>query len=121
MKRDSGMSKRMRNDNLIDLVEVRSRRTMVRISNSLLPGESTVENAEELANRVARQFEALPDSENGLLRRRVALAIHDLESLISALQADLDNLGQELKAVNQHSGAVKAYNRATRLYRDGSV
>ncbi|EPY02199.1 hypothetical protein [Magnetospirillum fulvum] len=79
------------------------------------PGE-TVDpdlDARQLAEILAQQIAELPDDQRRLVRRRVSVAISDLETLIAELEGDLAALADDLRALNRHDGAVRAYRQGT--------
>lgn len=99
---------------IIELADVRAARTMVATQASLLPNEPTLLDAEELSRRVAEQLAALPTAEGLLLRRKMLVAVHDLEGLVDALQEQMNTLAHELRKVSSHSSAATAYSRPVR-------
>lgn len=99
---------------IIELADVRAARTMAATQASLLPSEPTLLDAEELSRRVAEQLACLPHEEGLLLRRKMLVAVHDLEGLIDALQEQMNTLAQELRKVSSHSNAATAYSRPVR-------
>jgi len=79
------------------------------------PGE-TVDpdlDARQLAEILARQIADLPDDQRRLVRRRVSVAISDLETMIAELEGDLAALAQELRTLNRHDDAARAYRQGT--------
>lgn len=99
---------------IIELADVRAARTMAATQASLLPSEPTLLDAEELSRRVAAQLATLPREEGLVLRRKMLVAVHDLEGLIDALQEQMSTLAQELRKVSTHSNAATAYSRPVR-------
>lgn len=99
---------------IIELADVRAARTMAATQASLLPNEPTLLDAEELSRRVAAQLATLPREEGLVLRRKMLVAVHDLEGLIDALQEQMTTLAQELRKVSTHSTAATAYSRPVR-------
>lgn len=97
----------------IDLADRRAARRTAEAEALVAPG-LTEAGARELARVVAAQLAALPERERRLLRRKVAVAVHDLESLVVALKAELAGLARDLRAVSSHSGAAGAYGTAAR-------
>lgn len=84
------------------------------------PGE-TVDpdlDARQLAEILARQIAELPDDERRLVRRRVSVAIGDLETLIDELESDLASLADDLRALNRHDGAARAYRQGSSPAKD---
>lgn len=98
---------------LVDLADVRTSRTLASTQAMLAPDATEPLKAEELSRRVAAQLAALPDDKRSLLRRKVLVAVHDLEGLVEALQAQLDGLAGELRKVSAHTTAATAYGRMT--------
>lgn len=99
---------------IIELADVRAARTIAATQASLLPNEPTLLDAEELSRRVAAQLATLPREEGLVLRRKMLVAVHDLEGLIDALQEQMTTLAQELRKVSTHSTAATAYSRPVR-------
>lgn len=101
-------------DSIIDLADVRASRTLAATQAALLPNEPTLLDAEELSRRVAEQLATLPPGEGLLLRRKMLVAVHDLEGLVDALQEQMNTLSHELRKVSNHSNAATAYSRPVR-------
>lgn len=99
---------------IIELAEVRATRTLTATQAMLVPDETATLTAEELSRRVAEQLATLPQEEGLLLRRKMLVAVHDLEGLVEALQTQMNGLAQELRKVSSHSTAASAYGRPTR-------
>lgn len=99
---------------IIELADVRAARTLSATQAMLVPDETATLAPEELSRRVAAQLAALPHDEGQLLRRKVLVAVHDLEGLVDALQAQMNGLAQELRKVSSHSTAATAYGRNAR-------
>lgn len=99
---------------VIHLAEARLTRKMAEAQALLAPELTEAVNAEELSRHVAAQLAALPAEEGGLLRRKLAVTVHDLETLVAALEQELAELAGELRTVSCHSGAANAYGAAGR-------
>lgn len=99
---------------VIELAEVRTTRTLAATQALLVPDAATPLEAEELSRRVAAQLLSLPQEESLLLRRKVLVAVHDLEGLVDALQTQMDGLAHELRKVSDHNTAASAYGRPAR-------
>ncbi|MCR6632561.1 MAG: hypothetical protein NVV74_22340 [Magnetospirillum sp.] len=108
------MSRNSPPQTVVALAEARATRTLAATQALLLPEADEPLAAEELSRRVAAQLAALPAEERPLLRRKVLVAVHDLEGLVDALQAQLDGLADELRKVSTHSSAATAYGRMAR-------
>lgn len=102
---------------IIELAEMRAARTLAATQALLLPDEASPLAAEDLSRRVAAQLSSLPKDESLLLRRKLLVAVHDLEGLVDALQSEMDGLADELRKVSSHSAAVSAYGRPARDHR----
>jgi hypothetical protein len=100
-------------ETVVDLAEHRSQRVLAAAQQMLVPDAQEMLAAEELSRRVAEQLATLPPDQGALLRRKVLVAVHDLEGLIEALQQQLDGLADELRRVSVHSTAAMAYGRGT--------
>lgn len=98
-------------DIVIDLAERRTERVLAATQALLVPDAVGALAAEELSRRVARQLAELPPEQGALLRRKVVVAVHDLEGLVAALQDQLNTLAGELRKVSAHSTAALAYGR----------
>jgi hypothetical protein len=105
------MSSKRKPHPVVELAEIRSARVMAAARQALVPGADDALEAEELARRVAGQLAALPAEDRSLLRRKVLVAVHDLEGLVDALQAQLNGLAHELRKVSSHTSAATAYGR----------
>lgn len=101
------MSKATQCAKVVDLAETRATRLLAEVRETLVPADADA--AFHLAQKLAGDLARHPDS---LLRHRVAVAAHDLEDVIAMLQAELDGLANELRAVNRHTTAATAYSRA---------
>ncbi|MGE5517948.1 MAG: hypothetical protein ACM31D_19265 [Bacteroidota bacterium] len=101
-------------DAIIELADVRAARGLAATQAALLPDETTLLDAEELSRRVAEQLSTLPRDQGLLLRRKMLVAVHDLESLVDALQEQMNTLALELRKVSSHSSAATAYSRPVR-------
>ncbi len=99
---------------IVDLAEARLAQNMAEMQALLAPELSDAVSAEALSRHVAAQLAALPAEDGGLLRRKLAVTVHDLETLVASLQQELTGLGQELRTVTCHSGAATAYGTAGR-------
>jgi hypothetical protein len=99
---------------IIDLTEVRMTQKLAEAQSRLAPETTEAMNAEELSRHVAAQLATLPSGERTLLRRNLAVTVHDLEGLVTALQDELAGLAQELRTVSIHSDAVSAYGQVGR-------
>lgn len=93
---------------------IRTARTLARAQALLLPEISDDLAAEEVSRRVAAHMATLPADERGLVRRKVIVAVHDLEGLVASLKSELSDLADELRTVSSHSGATSAYGRVGR-------
>lgn len=108
------MTSKLDYSEIIELAEVRATRTLSATQAMLLPDEAAQLTAEELTRRVAEQLAALPQEEGLVLRRKMLVAVHDLEGLVEALQTQMNVLAQELRKVSTHSTAAAAYGRPVR-------
>ena len=97
---------------VVELADIRARRAMAAARARLLPHETAHLEAEEMARRVAAQLATLPDGDRRVLRRDILVAVHDLEGLVDALQAQMNELSRELRKVSTHTSAATAYGRA---------
>ena len=70
-------------------------------------------DAAALSVSLARQLSSLPDDGKRLLRRDIAVAAHELEGLVQTLETELGLLANDLKALNQRTGAARAYGQAS--------
>lgn len=95
----------------IERTERHACRVIAATRTRLLPGEDTQLDAEELSRRVADQLSSLPEQDRGLLRREMLVAVHDLEGLVDALEAQMGDLSVELRKVTSHTRAATAYGR----------
>lgn len=105
---------------MAEQANVEAERTMAATQAALLPDEPALLDAEELSRRVAEQLATLPKEEGLALRRKMLVAVHDLEGLVDALQGQMDTLAQELRKVSTHSNAATAYSRPIRRPSDRS-
>lgn len=112
------MSRKAKVHPVVELAEIRAARTAIATQRALVPDTDEILSAEELSRRVASQLAALPADDRSLLRRKVVVAVHDLEGLVDALQSQLNGLAQELRKVSSHSSAASAYGRCTRTSSD---
>jgi len=112
------MTNRPESAQVISLTERRFERRIEEIREILppVPPGETVDpdlDARQLAEILAQQISELPDDQRRLVRRRVSVAIGDLESLIEELEGDLASLAKDLQALNHHDGAVRAYRQGS--------
>ena len=68
-------------------------------------------DAATLSVHLAGQLAALPDDQRRMMRRDIAIAAHELEGLVKALESEMGLLADELKALNQRTSAARAYGR----------
>lgn len=108
------MSQNLDISEIIELAEIRTERVLNATQVALVPGEDAPLSAQELSRRVAERLAALPPEEGLLLRRKMMVAVNDLEELVETLQSQMTTLAQELRRVSNHSSAVTAYNRPLR-------
>lgn len=69
----------------------------------------TEQDAARLSARLAGELAALPRDERRMMRRDIAVAAHELEGLVSALEAELGLLADELRTLGQRTAAARAY------------
>ncbi|MFD2235181.1 hypothetical protein [Phaeospirillum tilakii] len=67
------------------------------------------DDARQVAERLARRIAEMPPGERRQIRRRIAVAINDLEGLVGELEGELSTLSEDLRALNRHGGAARAY------------
>lgn len=72
-------------------------------------GDPAGGEAWRVAERLARRIAELPPAERQRIRRRIAVAINDLEGLVGELEGELSILSEDLRALNRHGGAARAY------------
>jgi hypothetical protein len=108
---EKAMSSKRKPHPVVELAEVRSARTMAATQKTLAPEITDALSAEDLARHVAEQLAALPGEDRSLLRRKMLVAVHDLEGLVDALQTQLNGLAHELRKVSSHTNAATAYGR----------
>lgn len=101
--------------NVVLLSEVRADRMLAEIRQTFTGDGPSVEDAKALAVRVAEQLRILPPNRRRILRTRLAVAVHDLEDLVAALENELSALADDLRAVNRHGDASSAYGRSARI------
>lgn len=99
---------------VIDLIEVRMTQKLAEAQARLAPNTMDAISAEELSRHVAAQLTHLPTGERTLLRRNLAVTVHDLEGLVAALHDELNGLAEELRTISIHSDAAIAYGQAAR-------
>lgn len=95
---------------VVTLAEARATRTLADIRERL-GGDADAE-ASQLAACVASQLASLPAEAKRLLRREVAIAVHELEDLVEALESELDQVADDLHAINRRASAAQAYGHA---------
>lgn len=96
----------------VSAVEAQANRTLTQARQHLGGLDISEADATALSIRLAAQLADLSDDQNRLRRRDLALVAHDLESLVEALEAELTELAGELRALNQRTGAARAYGAA---------
>lgn len=92
--------------------EAETNRVIGQVRQRLGIAELSELDAADLSARLARHLAALPDDERRVMRRDLAIAAHDLEGLVAALEAEMGQLASELKALHQRTDAARAYGRA---------
>lgn len=100
-------------DNVVELAEIRSRRVLEELRDALLPGGPAPTDPAALAGALADKLERLPQAEARAYRRRMAMAVQDLERLGEALRRELAQIARDLRAVSAHGAAASAYCRTT--------
>lgn len=93
--------------------ETAASRTIGQVRQDLDLGDAT--DAAALSERLAARLAGLPAEDRHLLRRRLALAAHDLEGLVETLENELGLLAADLKALNNRTGAARAYGHAATI------
>ena len=88
---------------IIDLLDIRSRRA--------------IEEAKALSQRLARDLAGLSVERRQLIRRQVAVAVHDLEEFVRLLETERAAVVADIETLNRHRGAADAYGRAVRSHR----
>jgi hypothetical protein len=101
----------MKPDKLQDIVAIRAKRKLAEIQDSLAPSVPGPLTPQALAERVARQLQALPPERRRLLRAKVAWAVLDLNELATTLSGHLAAIRGELIKLNGHRAAIVAYGR----------
>lgn len=94
-----------------DAVEQKAKHALAQVARTLDPEAIGPREALELAQAIAGSLSTLPPDQALILRRRVGVAVGELETLIEELKGELSTVGQELKTVAAHSGAAAAYAR----------
>lgn len=97
----------------VTLAEAKTTRTLAALRQRV--GATSDADAAAMAAAVASQMAALPASDKRLLRRDMAIAAHELEGLVQALEAELGLLASDLRDLNQRTGAARAYSQAATI------
>lgn len=95
---------------LPSLAEAQATRSLAQIRERFT-GDADAD-AVALAQSLASQLSSLPADDRRLLRRDLAVVTHDLEGLVEALETELGLLASDLKALNNRTGAARAYGQA---------
>jgi len=103
------------------LVEMRAERKMAEIRQMLLPGIVPPLTPDELRTRLFDRMAQLSPAEQDEMKFKAALAMSELERMVAELSQHMNDIGDELKAVNRHSRAVSAYGQAGRAGNRGSA
>lgn len=93
--------------------EAAASRAIGQIRQGLDLGDAT--DAVALSERLAARLAGLAADDRRLLRRDMAVAAHDLEALVEALENELGLLAADLKALNHRTGAARAYGQAATI------
>ncbi|MBR9971466.1 hypothetical protein [Magnetospirillum sulfuroxidans] len=96
----------------VTLAEAQTTRALGHIHHHLGGFDLNDADAAALSVSLARQLSSLPDDSRRLLRRDIAVAAHELEGLVQALETELGLLADDLKSLNQRTGAARAYGQA---------
>ncbi len=96
-----------------ELADVKVARAVAEAQALLLPGVTEELSARQFSIRIKERLAGLTGHERFLTIQRMALVVHDMEALVESLRQELADLSQELRKVNQHSGASTAYSRMT--------
>ncbi len=92
-------------------VEHKAKRTLAQVARALDPEAIGPDEALELAHTIADSLSRLPPDQTLILRRKVGVAVGELEALIEELKGELSAVGRDLDKVAAHSGAAAAYTR----------
>lgn len=112
------MSHKRKPHPVVELAEIRANRTLAATRALLVPGANDALSPEDLSRRVAEQLSALPDDQRSLLRRKILVAVNDLEGLVESLQGQMNDLAHDLRKVSNHSSAATAYCRTAHVISD---
>jgi hypothetical protein len=101
-----------RNAQILNLVQIRTRRKLLEIRNALAPDASDDASAEALARSVGDQIKTLEPDERRRLWLKTAVAVQELDELREELSEHKTAVAEELKKLRSHQAAAGAYRQS---------